>query len=71
MNVVMRSHLRGRKYKVCEIKLSICVVYIVGRRKLKKKKKKEKESTRLKGQHILYNKITSTIFMILIKNPNA
>ena len=41
INFMMRSHLRGRKYKVYEIKVPICVVYTLGRRKFKKRKKKE------------------------------
>ena len=31
MNFMMRNHVRRRKYNVCEIKVSICVVYTLGR----------------------------------------
>ena len=41
MNFMMRSYLHGRKYKVCEIKVSICVVYTLGRRKFKEKNQQD------------------------------
>ena len=41
MNFMMSSHVRGTKYKVCEIKVSICVRVYNAASKILRKEKKE------------------------------